>query len=120
MTSGIQYFRYWRRILRTFQIAVKNIARSRSTVHDEKLPDTIPLKMPESHRIAIFRFKSAKYTVLTFPILNLFEQFRRAANFYFLVRIKSLILFIFQNVKILTREFPLILCFSYVAVYVRQ
>ena len=36
--------------------------------------------------VFLFRFKSAKYTVLTFPILNLFEQFRRAANFYFLVR----------------------------------
>ncbi len=83
MKIGIIFFMYRRRILRTFQIAVKNIARS--TVHDEKLPDTIPLKMSESPRIAIFRFKSAKYTVLTFPILNLFEQFRRAANFYFLV-----------------------------------
>jgi lysyl-tRNA synthetase class I len=77
MTIGIIFFKGRRRFLRAFQIAVKNIAM--------KLSDTIPLKMPESHRIAIFRFKSAKYTVLTFPILNLFEQFRRAANFYFLV-----------------------------------
>ena len=32
-----------------------------------------------------FRFKSAKYTILSFPVLNLLEQFRRGANFYFLV-----------------------------------
>ena len=32
------------------------------------------------------RFKSAKYTLLTFLPLNIIEQFRRGANFYFLVR----------------------------------
>ena len=31
------------------------------------------------------RFKSSKYTVLTFPFLNLMEQFRRLHNLYFLV-----------------------------------
>jgi len=31
------------------------------------------------------RFKSAKYTLLTFLPLNVIEQFRRGANFYFLV-----------------------------------
>ena len=31
------------------------------------------------------RFKSSKYTLLTFLPLNLLEQFRRIANFYFLV-----------------------------------
>ena len=32
-----------------------------------------------------FRYKSAKYTLLTFLPLNLLEQFRRMANVYFLI-----------------------------------
>ena len=32
-----------------------------------------------------FRFKSSKYSLYTFLPLNLIEQFRRAANIYFLV-----------------------------------
>ena len=35
--------------------------------------------------IFCIRFKSAKYTLLTFLPLNIIEQFRRGANFYFLV-----------------------------------
>lgn len=31
------------------------------------------------------RFKSSKYSLVTFLPLNLIEQFRRVANFYFLV-----------------------------------
>ena len=33
----------------------------------------------------MFRFKSSKYSLYTFLPLNLVEQFRRVANFYFLV-----------------------------------
>ena len=33
----------------------------------------------------VFRFKSSKYSLYTFLPLNLVEQFRRVANFYFLV-----------------------------------
>ena len=32
-----------------------------------------------------FRFKSSKYSLISFIPLNLIEQFRRVANFYFLV-----------------------------------
>ena len=50
-------------------------------------------------KIKIFRFlrfKSAKYTLLTFLPLNIIEQFRRGANFYFLVR--AIILMMMINI----------------------
>ncbi|XP_058839585.1 phospholipid-transporting ATPase IH-like, partial [Topomyia yanbarensis] len=39
-------------------------------------------KKPKAHEMN--RIKSTKYTLLTFLPLNLAEQFRRVANFYFL------------------------------------
>ena len=41
---------------------------------------------PKFKIFRFLRFKSAKYTLLTFLPLNIIEQFRRGANFYFLVR----------------------------------
>ena len=41
---------------------------------------------PKFKIFCFLRFKSAKYTLLTFLPLNIIEQFRRGANFYFLVR----------------------------------
>ncbi len=41
--------------------------------------DTINFSIPQNNHI-----KTSKYTFLTFLPLNLFEQFQRLANFYFL------------------------------------
>ena len=40
----------------------------------------------KSEKMFYYRFKSSKYSLVTFLPLNLIEQFRRVANFYFLVR----------------------------------
>ncbi len=42
-------------------------------------------RLPESAKVCNNRIKTSKYTVLTFLPLNLVEQFRRAANVYFLI-----------------------------------
>ena len=54
--------------------------------------DRVPAKQVEIAMFSLsssqtcFRFKSSKYSLYTFLPLNLIEQFRRAANIYFLVR----------------------------------
>ena len=42
------------------------------------------------------KFRTSKYTLFTFLPLNLYEQFRRTANIYFLLSL--LFAFIFQNI----------------------
>ena len=37
------------------------------------------------HKCYIFRYRTSKYSFFTFPLLNLFEQFRKGANAFFLV-----------------------------------
>lgn len=44
-------------------------------------------KKPKSARATNNRIKSTKYTIFTFLPQNLLEQFRRIANFYFLVMV---------------------------------
>lgn len=51
--------------------------------------------------------RTAKYTLLTFVPVNLFEQFQRAANFYFLV-IAVLSSFDFSPKTPLVAIFPLV------------
>ena len=53
---------------------------------EKSVQEATHMQQRKAQKILFFRFKSAKYTLLTFPILNLFEQCRRGANFYFLVR----------------------------------
>lgn len=57
--------------------------------HEHKQPYTVHVGHPERNTDERFpqnnRIKTSRYTLLTFIPKNLYEQFRRAANIYFLV-----------------------------------
>jgi phospholipid-translocating ATPase len=76
--------------------------------------DDLKDKKRKRSRTGANRVKSTKYTLITFLPLNLFEQFRRIANFYFLV-MTIIALSIDSPVSPLTSLIPLVFVISVTA-----
>lgn len=63
----------------------ENASQDVRIVHNNAtLPDTLPSKLHPHKGYACNRVRTTKYTILSFIPKNLFEQFHRIANLYFI------------------------------------